>query len=132
MKHDSPSIGETVGFDLDDGTDHREGHARFRSWTRFSWETSVFNGSLSDDVSPIGSKSGAKGWVHCPRRVSVVRYGRRVRVPAVLAMNWWIGEDANRNGHTGRWALENTSPQLRAPQLAPVKEPMFRHQWGMG
>ena len=54
MKHDSPSFGETVGFDLDDGTDHREGHARFRSWTRFSWETSVFNGSLSNDFSPIG------------------------------------------------------------------------------
>ena len=60
-----------MGFDLEDGTDHREGHARFRSWTRFAWETSVFNGSLSDDFSPIGSKSGAKGWVQCPRRVSV-------------------------------------------------------------
>ena len=84
-EHDSPSFGETVGFDLEDGTDHREGHARFRSWTRFSWETGVFNGSLSDDFSPIGSKSGAKGWVKCPRRVSVVRYGRRVRVPAGLS-----------------------------------------------
>ncbi len=28
---DSPSFGETVGFDLEDGTDPREGHARFRS-----------------------------------------------------------------------------------------------------
>ena len=73
MKHDSPSfcdtMGDTVGFDLEDGADHREGHARFRSWTRFSWETSVFNGSLGDHFSPIRSKSGAKGWVRCPRRV---------------------------------------------------------------
>ena len=36
MKHGSPSFGETLGFDLDDGTGPREGRARFRSWTRFS------------------------------------------------------------------------------------------------
>ena len=30
-EHDSPGFGETVGFDLEDGIDHREGHARFRS-----------------------------------------------------------------------------------------------------
>ena len=67
MKHDSPSfcdtMGDTVGFDLEDGTDPRQGHARFRSWTRFSRKTSVFNRSLSDDFGPIGSKSGAKGRV---------------------------------------------------------------------
>ena len=116
MKHDSPSFGETVGFDLDDGTDHREGHARFRSWTRFSWETSVFNGSLSDDFSPIGSKSGAKGWVHCPRRVSVVRYGRRVRVTAGLSYE--LVDRGGREPKRANCALgvrENISFMLETP-----------------
>ena len=85
MKHGSPSVGETRGLDLDDDTGSRDGRARFRSWTRFSQEISVSNGSLSDEFSPIGSKGGAKGWFQCPGRFSVASYGGRVRVPAGLS-----------------------------------------------
>ncbi len=132
MKHDSPSFGETVGFDLDDGTDHREGHARFRSWTRFSWETSVFNGSLSDDFSPIGSKSGAKGWVQCPRRVSVVRYGRRVRVPAGLSYE--LVDRGGREPKRTHWALgvREHIPSIESPSTGTCIRANVPTPMGMG
>ena len=51
--------------------------------------------------------------------------------PQVLAMNWWIGEDANRNGH---WALgvREHIPSIESPSTGTCIRANVPTPMGMG